>query len=361
MEAMGMSPVISVIIPTYNRAGTLMQAIDSVLAQQDVASFEVLVMDDGSTDNTPEMMAQAEDPRIQYVRLFHQGACAARNAGIRRARGKYIAFQDSDDIWNPVKLSTQMRVLEETGADVVFHAYQFHDRSTGYEGRYPEITVPEGFVTTEQLLKKNLMSTQMVFGKTECFRKVSFNAKYPRFQDWDLAIRLSHVYKLYYAAEVMADVYMQEDSISAKPELALEALNLMIWENLEDLAASHGAYESMMEKYAYYAMQNGNRELTAKIREVAILTENVKHLGADNQILFQKCENLDRQYQEQMKLIDRTSHDRIVKLEKDYQKLDGEYQNALRIIEEMKNSTAWKLTAPLRRGGALVKGNREKK
>lgn len=349
MEAMGKEPVISVVIPTYNRAGTLMQAINSVLAQRDTQPFEVLVMDDGSTDNTPELMAKTEDPRIQYVRLNHQGACAARNEGISRAKGRYIAFQDSDDTWNPIKLSTQLKVLEETGADVVFHAYQFHDRSTGYEGRYPEATVPEGFVTTEQLLKKNLMSTQMVFGKTECFRKVSFNAKYPRFQDWDLALRLSREYKLYYASDTMADVYMQEDSISAKPDLALEALNMMIWENMEALSASHDAYESMMEKHAYYAMQNGNRELTEKIREVAILTENVKHLGADNQVLFQKVEDLDRKLQEQMKL------------KEENQKLSEEYKKALRIIEEMKNSTVWKLTASLRKGVSWMKGNQEKK
>ncbi|MBR2662974.1 MAG: glycosyltransferase, partial [Clostridia bacterium] len=65
MEAMGKEPVISVVIPTYNRAGTLMQAINSVLAQRDTQPFEVLVMDDGSTDNTPELMAKTEDPRIQ--------------------------------------------------------------------------------------------------------------------------------------------------------------------------------------------------------------------------------------------------------------------------------------------------------
>lgn len=98
-------PTVSVIIPTHNRAWVLKEAIDSVLAQ-DFHDSEIVVVDDGSTDNTPEILESYQ--QICVVRQDHRGVSAARNAGIARAAGRLITFLDSDDLWLPGKLSAQV-------------------------------------------------------------------------------------------------------------------------------------------------------------------------------------------------------------------------------------------------------------
>lgn len=107
------TPLVSVIVPTYNRSTFLARAINSVL-QQTVQDFEIIVIDDGSTDGTEEHLRRFEEiePRLKrclvYEKQKNRGANAARNAGIRLARGEYIAFLDSDDLWHPRKLELQL-------------------------------------------------------------------------------------------------------------------------------------------------------------------------------------------------------------------------------------------------------------
>jgi len=112
------SPLVSVIIPTYNRAKYVTHAIDSVLAQT-YPSYEIIVVDDGSTDDTRKELAPYMD-RIKYIRKEHAGHSAARNTAIRASRGQWIAFLDSDDAWLPAKLSRQMEFLSHCRAKVCF-------------------------------------------------------------------------------------------------------------------------------------------------------------------------------------------------------------------------------------------------
>lgn len=106
------NPTVSVIIPAYNRAPTLRAALDSV-RQQDYQDWELIVVDDGSSDGTAAVADSLGDSRVRVIRHeVNRGASAARNTGIRSARGRYIAFLDSDDAWLPGKLSAQVAVLE---------------------------------------------------------------------------------------------------------------------------------------------------------------------------------------------------------------------------------------------------------
>jgi glycosyltransferase involved in cell wall biosynthesis len=102
---------VSVIIPTYNRAHVLREAIDSVLSQK-YSDLELLVVDDGSTDHTKEVVSSYTS-KLAYIYQEHKGVSAARNRGIKHAKGDYLAFLDSDDLWLPDKLSTQMRFMED--------------------------------------------------------------------------------------------------------------------------------------------------------------------------------------------------------------------------------------------------------
>ena len=103
-------PVLSVVIPTYNRLPRVKDAVESVL-KQTYRDFEFWVVDDGSTDGTGEAL-RAFGNKIQYIFQDNKGVSAARNLGARISRGKYLAFLDSDDLWEPKKLETQVRCME---------------------------------------------------------------------------------------------------------------------------------------------------------------------------------------------------------------------------------------------------------
>ncbi len=103
-------PTVSVIIPTFNRGWVIREAIDSVL-NQTFGSFELIVVDDGSTDNTLDILAEYKD-RITLIKQRNRGVSAARNRGMDAASGRFIAFLDSDDLWLPQKLNCQMEFFD---------------------------------------------------------------------------------------------------------------------------------------------------------------------------------------------------------------------------------------------------------
>lgn len=110
-----MNPKVSVVIPTYNRADTVRGAIESVLAQT-FSDLEVIVVDDGSSDDTGRILSDVFGDRIRYYAQTNQGASVARNKGIEQARGEWIAFLDSDDLWEKEKLEWQLKALERFGS-----------------------------------------------------------------------------------------------------------------------------------------------------------------------------------------------------------------------------------------------------
>ncbi len=113
---MSSTPLVSVIIPTYNRAALVCQTIDNIF-QQTYRNFELIVVDDGSTDETQARLRQYAD-RIRVITQANAGAAVARNRGIAAAHGEIIAFQDSDDLWQPTKLERQVALLQETNTSV---------------------------------------------------------------------------------------------------------------------------------------------------------------------------------------------------------------------------------------------------
>ena len=227
--------MISVIIPTYNRAGVLERAVRSVLNQEGV-ELELIVVDDGSTDGTRQVLDGIGDPRIRYERLpGRSGACAARNRGIELARGDYVAFQDSDDEWLPGKLATQLRQLEQSGADVVFCALERYNAQGERLLVSPGDDVEPGPVSYERLLMGNLCSTQTILGRRACFETVRFDPRMPRLQDWDMMLRMTQRYDVRYFRDVLVRLYEQSDSISAHPERLLTAMRLISERNSETI------------------------------------------------------------------------------------------------------------------------------
>lgn len=203
--------MISVIIPTYNRSNTIRKSVESVL-KQTYTDTEVIIVDDGSTDDTRQVVEEIDDRRIRYHVLDkNSGACAARNKGIELARGEYIAFHDSDDIWHANKLEDQLEKLLETQCDVVICRYMQHYKSSekiipGIEGNV--------YCDIEMALVYCLFSTPCIMGKTYVFKDILFDTDLPRLQDYDLGIRICENYKVFYMDDILRDAYIQDDSIS---------------------------------------------------------------------------------------------------------------------------------------------------
>ena len=209
--------MITVIIPTYNRAANIGMAIESVLAQT-YRDFELLIVDDGSNDNTEDVVKKYNDSRIRYVKYTpNQGAAHARNVGIKEAKGKYIAFHDSDDLMRSYRLKEQLDYLERNDLDFVFsqvHEYGMNKEDRGVSPLNVDIGKNK-FLNTKSLLRQWQVWCQTILCTRECAEKVLFDENFPCGIDWDFSIRLSMEYNMgYYPLEV-SDNYRLSSSISA--------------------------------------------------------------------------------------------------------------------------------------------------
>jgi len=226
-------PLVSVILPTYNRANTISRAIDSVL-NQTYSSLELIIIDDGSTDNTSDIMNKylKKDPRVSYIKQEHLGANYARNHGIKLAKGRYIAFQDSDDEWFNDKLEKLLNVpqlFNETYAGV-FSAFYRYDQNSNKQlipkDRIERLSWEEQF---KLLLVNNFIGTPSLMLKKETVTDVGgFNNNIPRFQDWEFCLRIGLKYKLYYYPEPLFISYYSPNSISSDSEAGVKALELIL-------------------------------------------------------------------------------------------------------------------------------------
>jgi glycosyltransferase involved in cell wall biosynthesis len=196
-------PITSIILPTYDRATLLPRSIASVLAQTD-GDFELIVVDDGSTDDTSAVVARVGDPRIRYVALpRNRGLPAARNAGLDQARGRYVAFQDDDDEWHVDKLERQRRVLEERPAAAVVYADMHRVRADGrlLYHRSPTIA-PNRLIDPEtRYWQSYMLAMQPVMMRRECLAEVRFDEHLVRFEDLDLHLRLARRYAFVHLPE----------------------------------------------------------------------------------------------------------------------------------------------------------------
>ncbi|RKG90252.1 glycosyltransferase family 2 protein [Corallococcus terminator] len=184
-------PLFSVVIPTYNRASLLEETLASVFAQT-LTDHEVIVVDDGSTDGTLALLARYGE-RIRVLRQDNAGQGVARNLGIREARGEYVAFLDSDDLWPPWTLATFQRVLQEQGRPTLVMG---RARSFQAPGELSDLEsgplVARSFADYLASAEANFIRTACAVAvRTEALRRVGgFSAKRISSEDYDLLYRL---------------------------------------------------------------------------------------------------------------------------------------------------------------------------
>jgi glycosyltransferase involved in cell wall biosynthesis len=187
--------LVSVVIPTYNRSGFIQSAIQSVL-EQTHSDWELVVVDDGSNDNTVQIIEEynRKDPRVRLVvHSEREGAQAARNTGIRAARGEWIAFLDSDDQWLPDSLEIRLRLARDMGTKVVHSSWRVLNPPNG-KFKSLKIPYPQGQVYKELLRNYGPAFPALLVSKESLDRIGYLDEKIVSFQEWDTAIRLARHY-----------------------------------------------------------------------------------------------------------------------------------------------------------------------
>ncbi|RMD45126.1 MAG: glycosyltransferase family 2 protein [Aquificota bacterium] len=231
-------PKVSVILPTFNRAKYLDRAISSVLSQS-FYDFELIIVDDASTDNTEEIVGMFKDERIIYVKNpKNLGGAGARNIGIKMAKGDFIAFQDSDDLWHPDKLELQMKVFEKAEEDVAV-VYTAFIRKVGEKELIvppPYVKKTEGYIYKELLTHINFVGTPTAVIRKEALEDVGyFDERFPRLQDWDLFLRLAKKYRFKFIKKPLLTAYDVPGNISSNPEALIKALKLLLGKHYTEI------------------------------------------------------------------------------------------------------------------------------
>lgn len=214
------SPYFTVVIPTYNRAHLIRKTIESVLAQRD-PRFEVIVVDDGSSDDTEEIVRGIVDARVSYLKKHNAERGAARNYGAARARGEYISFLDSDDVLYPNHLEVARELIAKHDHPAIFHlGYEMKDASGNLLYRIDSF---KGNLN-QKLLRGNLLSCNGVFLRKDVAHAFPFNEdrRLSASEDWELWLRLAARYEIYYSNEVTSVIVNHGNrSVLASNELAL--------------------------------------------------------------------------------------------------------------------------------------------
>jgi glycosyltransferase involved in cell wall biosynthesis len=247
---------VSIIIPTYDRGWILKEAIDSVLAQ-DFNDFELIVVDDGSTDNTRDILKNYDENRIMVIRQENRGVSAARNKGISEASGSLIALLDSDDLWLPKKLSVQVAFFETHPDALICQTEEIWIRNGVRVNPKKRHKKPSGLIFKPSLLLC-LVSPSAVMIRLELFEMVGkFDESLPACEDYDLWLRISYKYPIY-----LIDIPLiikrggHDDQLSRNPGLdryRIDALKKMIESNLLSSSQCQAAVKVLKKKCMVYA------------------------------------------------------------------------------------------------------------
>lgn len=222
----GPEPLVSVIIPAYKVAAFIRETLDSVLGQT-FADYEIVVVNDGSPD-TEELEKELETygNGVIYIKQSNQGAGAARNAGIRVARGKFIAFLDGDDVWLPQFLSEQLELIDSDGGyDLVYaDAVNFNGpRLTRLTNM--DLNASDGHVTMESLISErcNVITSSVVARRNSIVEAGLFDESFPNSQDFDLWLRLAKQgARMTYQKRVLVHRRIYQGSLASDPMKSYE-------------------------------------------------------------------------------------------------------------------------------------------
>ena len=230
--------MISVIIPRYNRANTILRSIKSVLYQTYI-DLELIIIDDGSTDNTKELIEQINNLRIRSIYLgTNSGASNARNVSATYAKGEWITFQDSNDEWHPDKLEKQMLLADKHPEySLIYCCFikYIHDGRVVYFPQEPYPGTIEGDMYSSLLFCNVIGAPTMLIKRDVFLQSSGFDTAYHSLEDWEFVIRISKNYFIGFVPEYLMDVYTLNGGISSLVGSYYESRCRMLAEYREDI------------------------------------------------------------------------------------------------------------------------------
>lgn len=233
--------MISVIIPAYNAERYIKEAIESALSQT-YKDIEIIVINDGSTDRTGDIAFQCFQHESQRVLIVHQknkGASAARNTGIKYAKGEYIAFLDADDVWLPNKLQKQIALLENDKDLALVYSNCYRNTDTLFDIAKPH----RGFAFSELILDNFIPTSSVVVRKSILDKVGVFNESFLISQDFDLWLRIAHAHKIDFVDLPLVKYEMDSDGLSKK--------RIPVLKEVIKIVAKNRAYKQVL-RYVFY-------------------------------------------------------------------------------------------------------------
>lgn len=265
---------VSVIIPTYNRAASIAASIQSIL-DQTWQNYEIIVVDDGSTDNTRQVVENFADDRIRYIYLEqNSGPSRARNEGIRQAKYEFIAFLDSDDEWLPQKLEKQMQVMLNAPETVGLVYCRVRTRKEDGD----EIVSPSFALKKEQLEGKllmnlvggNVIDTTTILIRRQCLEQTGgFDEELRCLEDWELVLRIAEKWGFGFVDEILVDAYISEGGVSSNSKGYVLTRCYMIAKYWE-LMAQRNILNKMVEEVLLTAKHIGYYEEAKQMLAAAL-------------------------------------------------------------------------------------------
>ena len=272
-----MEPSVSIIIPTYNRRDLISETIQSVLAQT-FKDFEILVIDNGSSDDTSQVIKKINDPRVHYYWQEPTGGPAhPRNRGLRMSKGKWVCFLDSDDLWVPDKLESQLLLCEKRpDLKWVYAKTAWFDHETGKEmDVYNNFEYYEGDIC-DKLIMNNFIASPTPLIKRSVFDEVGeFNEKNTFFarEDWELWLRIASKYPIGFVPKVLSKYRIHPGAISSNKEFMLKKYYGTIATICSATSFAPHKYEAFyldslrrqVESYVKYFILNGEKHISREI------------------------------------------------------------------------------------------------
>ncbi|MCW5908129.1 MAG: glycosyltransferase family 2 protein [Chitinophagales bacterium] len=309
-----MPPFFSIIIPTYNRAHFIRKAIESVLAQT-FSDWELIVVDDGSTDNTKQVVFQYTDVRIKYMYQQNAERSAARNNGIKQALGKYICFLDSDDYFLPERLGNLYQFLIEKNFPQIFiyTAKQNEtEGTTSVDKSYKPFEIKNGFI--DQIITDIIHCQQTCIAAT-ILKENLFNEQLTVSEDMELWVRIAAKHKVVCLPNDCSVVIVHHDNRTVTKTnygrfvKQLASLNVMFGKQHPGFAKVSAATKRFMYSYVYFGMGKYYLSESKRLKAMLYVGKAIIRNLPDTQIkhriyAFIQCCNIFRTSHQTLHLIE---------------------------------------------------------
>ncbi|SNT69962.1 glycosyltransferase family 2 protein [Psychrobacter sp. LV10R520-6] len=288
-------PLVTIIIPCFNSEDFILECIDSVL-KQNYSSIEIIVIDDGSTDNTVEKLRKYEATEHIYIlQQDNQGACVARNKGLFRSKGKYIKFLDSDDLLEPFIIDQQVQLSETLDSNAI--VYGDYYLLEGNRKKYIDTSLPDGG-QTELLVLHDILTSTPLHRKWMLDKISGFDERFRNGQEWNLHIRLSSEGYLFYHQSIPIFCYRIHKSPNRITNMKKAEGNNLLYEakkvemTIEKLSDNFSGDPNAAFSYKYWVIarklyrigDNRYKDFIFKAKNVS--NNYQKHWKTKNKFLF---------------------------------------------------------------------------